>query len=126
MRQGKVLKREKILIDEGLKQTGRTIEGRAFLWNILRLTGAIGQNPYAGTPTDTAFRCGEQNIGQRLLAHIMEVDHTIYLMMMKENVNEWRTDRDPDAGDAGNTPDLFGEYTATGRADAGDASAGAN
>ena len=60
-------------------------QGRRFMWRLLSLTG-LHKTPYQmGSPEgDTAFRCGEQNIGQQLMAEI----HTLCPERYNEMVGE--------------------------------------
>ena len=75
-------------------------DGRAYLWWMLGIT-RYGQTPYTGNALATAFNCGELNIGQQLLARIMEVDPEGFLNLLKEKNDERRIDepRDDDLDD---------------------------
>jgi hypothetical protein len=48
----------------------------------------IGLQPYANNALNTAFNCGELNVGQRILDRIISVSPEGYLLMMKENNDE--------------------------------------
>jgi hypothetical protein len=87
-------------------------ETRRYIYWLLEITHSIHQNPYRGNFGDTAFACGEQNIGQRVLAHLVECAPEGYLTLLKERADERRTreadlagiqsgnpDRDHNAGD---------------------------
>ena len=64
--------------------------GRRFLW--LQLSELhVFYNPFATNALQTAFNCGELNVGQRLLAKITEADPDAFLVMMKENQNVQRS-----------------------------------
>lgn len=67
-------------------------EGRKLLWWLLEI-GRVGLQPYTGNALNTAFNCGEMNVGQRILDRIISVSPEGYLMMMKENSDE-RKERD--------------------------------
>ena len=67
-------------------------QGRKFLWWLLEI-GRIGMQPYTSNALNTAFNCGELNIGQRILERIITVSPDGYLLMMKENERE-RRERD--------------------------------
>lgn len=59
-------------------------QGRRFMWRLLGIT-RLFQNPFAGEVGATAFRCGEQNIGQQLLAEIHGLCPERYVEMLKEH-----------------------------------------
>lgn len=65
-------------------------QGRRVMWRLLSMTG-LYRNPHVpGAPSEeTAFRCGEQNIGQRLMAEIHEITPDSYNVMVKE-FQEWQ------------------------------------
>jgi hypothetical protein len=71
--------------------------GRKFLWWLLEICG-IGMNPFARNALDTAFNCGEVNIGQKVLARITEEFPDGYITMMKENAHERKQRADALAG----------------------------
>lgn len=58
-------------------------QGRRFMWRLLGITGLF-RNPFAGDEGATAFRCGEANIGQQLLAEIHGLCPERYVEMLKE------------------------------------------
>ena len=78
--------------ENGLKQLIASFDGRRLLWLLLEDARVFGQ-PFSNNALETAFRCGEQNFGQRLLADITETAPDAFLVMLKENrdVNERRT-----------------------------------
>lgn len=57
-------------------------QGRRFMWRLLGLTGVF-RNPFTGN-SETFFRCGEMNIGQKLLGEIHEMCPDKYIEMVKE------------------------------------------
>lgn len=57
--------------------------GRRFVWRLLSMT-RLFHTPYTGKDSDTNFRCGEQNIGQQVLAEIHELCPERYHEMVKE------------------------------------------
>jgi hypothetical protein len=80
------LRRENELID-----LGRVLEsknGRAVVWRILGRCGAFRSAFVLGAPDATAFRLGEQNIGQWLLSELSEVDPHALAVMKRENVED--------------------------------------
>ena len=84
--------------------------GRKFLWWLLEL-GKVGGQPFTGGAETTAFNCGELNVGNQILARLIEVSPEGYITSMKENANATR-DRDTELGaasdiDAGNRNDSF-------------------
>lgn len=56
--------------------------GRRFVWDLLGTTGMF-RNAFTGD-SRTFFRCGEQNIGQQLMARIHELCPERYNEMVKE------------------------------------------
>lgn len=81
-------KKEKVELDlavQGLLGTG---QGRRYLYWLLEMTGAIGVNPFTGDAFTTAFRCGEQNVGQRIMAHVIEVSAVGFTTMLTEREAE--------------------------------------
>lgn len=61
-------------------------KGREYLWWLLSIT-RVNSNPYTANALATSFACGEQNIGQQILAHILEVNPAGYVQMLKEKLN---------------------------------------
>lgn len=80
----KAAKSKDTLAKEGLKAAMQSEAGRAWLYKLLMLS-APGRNAFSSDPLDMAFRCGEQNIGQQIIAEMDEVSPELYLQMMKEN-----------------------------------------
>jgi hypothetical protein len=66
--------------------------GRKLLWWLLQI-GQVGRQPFANNALQTAFTCGELNVGQQVLDKITSVSPEGYLAMMKEMADE-RTRRD--------------------------------
>lgn len=60
-------------------------QGRRVMWRLLGMTGLF-RNPHGmgQSASDTAFRCGEQNIGQQLIAEIHGLCPEQYHVMVKE------------------------------------------
>jgi len=59
-------------------------QGRAWFYDILVFC-KVFQGPYADDPYRTAFLCGEQNVGLRILSDIQEAAADNYLVMLREN-----------------------------------------
>ncbi len=74
-------------IDSAILSAIETREGRRYLWWLLRI-GKIGGQPYANNALNTAFNCGELNVGQQILDRIISVSPEGYVRMMKENASE--------------------------------------
>lgn len=62
-------------------------QGKRFMWRLLGITGLF-RNPHIPGTEDVLFRCGEQNIGQQLLAEIHTFCPERYNEMVKEH-QEW-------------------------------------
>lgn len=91
-RQRDLAKLEKLNIDEACKELLATRKGRYYLWWLLRI-GRIGAQPFTNNALATSFACGELNVGQQILAHIIEVDPAGYALMIQEKANddqEWK------------------------------------
>lgn len=59
--------------------------GRAWMYDIL-LACHVTASPYSPSSShDTAFQCGEQNVGLRILADVQKAASQEYLTMLKEN-----------------------------------------
>lgn len=85
-------KLEKLNIDKACENLLATREGRHYLWWLLRI-GRVGSQPFTNNALATSFGCGELNVGQQILAHIIEVDPAGYALMIQEKANderEWR------------------------------------
>jgi hypothetical protein len=81
------LKEDEAKIDSAVSKAIADSEGRKFLWWLLEI-GRIGNQPYSGNALNTAFACGELNVGQRILDRIISVSPEGYLTMMKESNDE--------------------------------------
>lgn len=64
--------------------------GRRYLFWLLDIGKAVGANPFTGHALSTSFSCGEQNVGQQIMAHILEVSPDGFLLMLKEREDEKR------------------------------------
>lgn len=80
------IKRSQDERDKVVNQLLSTPEGREYIWWILSITN-VHTNPFSNNALSTSFACGEMNIGQRVLAHILEVNPAGYVQMMKEKLN---------------------------------------
>lgn len=80
-------KEDELKIDSAISKAIVDREGRKFLWWLLEI-GRVGLQPYANNALNTAFNCGEMNVGQRILDRIISVSPEGYLRMMKENNDE--------------------------------------
>ena len=78
------IKEDETTQDIGLAQCLKTYEGRRFVWGLIAEAGVF-QNPFAGNALDTAFRCGNMNAGQSLLARVLDKHPESFLTMQKEN-----------------------------------------
>jgi hypothetical protein len=70
--------------DGGLKHLLTTYEGRRFYWLLLEDCGVF-RNPFTGNALSTSFNAGEQNVGQKLLAHLMQTAPAAFQKMQQEN-----------------------------------------
>lgn len=77
--------------------------GRKFLWWLFQITESIGVTAFTGNALTTAYKCGQQDVGHQILAHLTEVAPDGFLTMMKENADE-RSTRDLTSESAGAGP----------------------
>jgi hypothetical protein len=61
------------------------LAGRRFVWAILSRAGVFRISHQAGDPFQTAFREGERNVGNWLLADINAICPDLYAAMVAEN-----------------------------------------
>lgn len=61
-----------------------TEQGRAWFYDLLLFTKVI-KTPFDEDPYRTAFLCGQQNVGLRVLSDIQVSAPEEYLMMIQEN-----------------------------------------
>ncbi len=66
-----------------LRKVLSTREGRRFVWRYIGLCGVF-KNPHGVDTNQTSFYCGQQAIGQTLLADVTETNDEALLMMMRE------------------------------------------
>lgn len=64
--------------------------GQNFLWWLLQI-GKVGLQPFTANALQTSFNCGELNVGNQILAHILKADPAGYVRMQQERVNAERT-----------------------------------
>lgn len=80
-------KEDELKIDSAVSNAISRADGRKLLWWLLQI-GRIGQQPYANNALNTAFACGELNVGQQILDRIISVSPEGYVKMMVESENE--------------------------------------
>lgn len=109
-------------IDKFLQAAMTTREGRDYVWWLLEIS-TLNHNPHTANALNTAFNCGQMNVGQQVLAHLMSVAPEGYFNMLKEREEEKkdaertraeleRTDADTEPGNSrDDTPRSDGEYT---------------
>lgn len=75
--------------EEGLRSLLQTYEGRRYFWLLLEDCGVF-RNPFTGNALTTSFNAGEQNVGQKLLAHLIQTAPETFTVMQKENADAQR------------------------------------
>jgi hypothetical protein len=96
--QDKLAQLHEAQITKAIAACAATREGRLFLWWLLSI-GQVGQQPFTANALNTAFNCGELNVGNQILARLIDVDPAIYVRMQQENLNDGRTaQREPSGG----------------------------
>jgi len=83
------MKDDQDIIDEAVRALLQHRAGRKYLWWLLTV-GKLGVQPFATNALQTSFACGELNVGQQILDHIISVDPAGYVAMMTENADEHR------------------------------------
>lgn len=63
--------------------------GRVFLWHLLQL-GKWNVQPFSLDSNAMSFACGETNVGNAIMAEILEADPEGFVRMMKENADAGR------------------------------------
>lgn len=81
-------KREQAELDAAVSGLLATVQGRKYLYWLLGIGNAIGVNPMSNDPYATAFRCGEQNVGQQVMRHIIDVSPVGFTTMLAEREAE--------------------------------------
>ena len=85
LRRRQQLAGERLAADEFIRNTLKTRAGRKFFWRFLELTHIFEVSWIPGSFDSTAFREGERNVGQRMLADIVRIAPESWIEMMKEH-----------------------------------------
>jgi hypothetical protein len=94
-------------IDETLRVLLTLEKGQKTLWWLLQI-GKVGTQPFATDPYVTAFQAGELNVGQQILARLIDVNPTGYADMQMKRKQEYER-RDGLARDNASGNDLFAD-----------------
>lgn len=81
---------DQLEIDEAVRALLSVPRGRKYLWWLLTI-GKIGTQPFAPNALNTSFNCGELNVGNQILSHIISVDPAGYVRMMQEQAENVRS-----------------------------------
>lgn len=73
--------------------------GRQWVLRILTEWCSIASTPFTSDPAATAFNCGQQNIGLRLQADVIEAAPNDYLLMLKEQAYDRSKPANTDTSD---------------------------
>lgn len=60
-------------------------QGRAWMYDLLEFCHIYHTPFVAGQPDSSAFRAGEQNVGQKILSDVVEANPDAYMQMCKES-----------------------------------------
>ena len=74
--------------------------GRAYLWELMEFAGVRELSYTRGDALETCFREGGRNIGNKILADIVDCSPDLYSIMVKENTEEMNARTDSNAGSA--------------------------
>lgn len=58
--------------------------GRRVVWQLLADSGVF-RNPFNNSGSVTAFNCGQMNLGQQMMARILDHTPDAYIAMLKEH-----------------------------------------
>lgn len=81
-------KADKQQLDDAVRAMLQHQSTRRYLYWLLDIGKAIGQNAFSGNALSTAFQCGEQNVGQQVMAHLIEVSPDGFLTLLRERQDE--------------------------------------
>ncbi len=81
-------------VDKTFQELTKSHSGRSLLWWLLQI-GRVNLQPFSSSAERTAFNCGELNVGNQILAKLIEVSPEGYLSMMKEKQSERSALNDP-------------------------------
>ena len=79
--------------EKAVKGLYATREGRVYLRWLLEVSKAVGHSPFRSNPNETAFLCGENNVGLQLMAHMIETDPSAFAELLKETADADRANR---------------------------------
>lgn len=108
-KQAQWARKDKEDLDNAVMALMQHAQGRAYLYHLLTIGRAIGENPFTGNALSTSFNCGEQNVGQQIMAHIVATAPDGFLAMLKEQQNE-RNRRAAESARITAEPDPTGDY----------------
>jgi hypothetical protein len=94
-------------LDDAVKAMFQHPATRRYLYWLLDIGKAIGENPFTSDALTTAFQCGEQNIGMKVMAHLIEVEPDGFLKLLKETRDE-RARREGELGRLRDSADSSG------------------
>lgn len=105
------IQREVNRLDQGSREAAvkalfQSRDGRKYLMWLLQISRALGQQPYNGNDSQTAFACGEMNVGLKVMTHMIETDPSAFADLLKEKADDDRNYRERLRG---NQPDFFDE-----------------
>lgn len=86
-------KNRQAMVDTALSALLAKREGREFVWWLLEI-GRVAQQPFTVDPYRTAFLCGELNVGQQILARLLEKFPEGYLEILQEKNEDGRRERE--------------------------------
>lgn len=72
--------------DVMLRTAMRDTDFRGWIWTLLTHCH-FASTPFSPDPYTTAYLCGEQNIGHRVLADIVHAAPDLYIKMLEERQN---------------------------------------
>src|SRR5688572_23256507 len=101
-------KQDQLALDNAVQALVQQKDGRSHIYWLFTVANAWGADEiFTGNALTTAFNCGQQNVGKRIMAHVMDVAPDAFLATMKEKADE-RAERDREQagpGDDGSDQD---------------------
>lgn len=76
-------KHDRNLEEMGIRELFQSPGGKRFFWWLLTITG-WGHQPFSANALNTAFKCGELNIGQQLMVRVGAIDPVLIANLMTE------------------------------------------
>jgi hypothetical protein len=81
-------RRDQADLDAAVLAMLQSRETRRYLWWLLQIGNAIGENPFRSNAMLTAFGCGAMDVGNRIMKHLLDVSGDGFIKVLKEHDDE--------------------------------------